>query len=91
MPPSQEKQNSKKNRPIDDALKYSGMAFQLGITLAIGTFAGTKIDQRLQTERPYFTALFAILSLFAGLYLVLKDLFRKPPSSDPTDQSSSPS
>lgn len=88
MSPSQEKPTSKKKRPIDDALKYSGMAFQLGITLAIGTFAGAKIDERLKTERPYFTALFAVISLFAGLYLVLKDLFNKPPSPPDSPTSS---
>jgi uncharacterized membrane protein YfcA len=50
------------------------MAFQLLIPLAIGTFIGYKLDQRLQTSRPYFTALMALLSLFAGFYLSLKDL-----------------
>ncbi|MCB0644435.1 MAG: AtpZ/AtpI family protein [Phaeodactylibacter sp.] len=51
------------------------MAVQLGLVIAIGTFAGSKIDERLQTERPYFTALLALVALAAGLYLVLKDLF----------------
>jgi len=64
----------KKKPQVDQYLKYSGMAFQLAIVLAIGTYAGHRLDQYLQTERPYFTALLALLSLFAGLYLSLKDL-----------------
>jgi hypothetical protein len=57
------------------------MAFQLAAVLAAGVWAGTHIDLYFQTERPYFTAVLALLSLFAGLYLSLKDLIfgRKPP------------
>jgi len=51
------------------------MAVQLAVLLAIGTFAGSKMDAYFETERPYFTAVLALLSLFAGFYLVLKDLF----------------
>lgn len=51
------------------------MAIQLAVLLAIGTFAGSKMDAYFETERPYFTAIFALLALFAGFYLVLKDLF----------------
>jgi F0F1-type ATP synthase assembly protein I len=50
------------------------MAFQLAAVLAVGVWAGTRIDLYFQTERPYFTAVLALLSLFAGLYLSLKDL-----------------
>jgi F0F1-type ATP synthase assembly protein I len=65
---------TKKRPQVDQYLKYSGMAFQLAIVLAIGTFAGSRLDRYFQTERPYFTAILALLSLFAGFYLSLKDL-----------------
>lgn len=73
--------NPKRNPQVDQYLKYSGMAFQLAAVLAVGVWAGTRIDQYFQTDRPYFTALLALLSLFAGLYISLKDLIfgRKPP------------
>ena len=58
------------------------MAIQLGLVIAIGTFAGSKLDERFQTDRPYFTAFLALLSLIAGLYLVLKDLLVQPKSSN---------
>lgn len=73
-------QNPKKKPQVDQYLKYSGMAFQLAIVLGAGTWAGMRIDRYFQTERPYFTALLALVSLFAGLYLSLKDLiFGKKP------------
>lgn len=54
-------------------LKYSGMAFQLGAAVLMGTLAGKYIDQYLQLEKPYFTLLLALLGVIAGLYSILKD------------------
>ncbi|MEK7254276.1 MAG: AtpZ/AtpI family protein [Bacteroidota bacterium] len=55
-------------------MQYAGMAFQMGILIAIGTFIGTRLDRHFQTERPYFAAAGAILFLFAAFYLTLKNL-----------------
>lgn len=50
------------------------MAFQIAIALAAGAWLGNWLDRSAQTPKPYFTALFTLLGLFAGLYLSLKDL-----------------
>ena len=55
-------------------LKYSGLAFQLGATIAIGAFIGYKLDEWAQFDKQYLTALFAVLFTLAGLYIALKDL-----------------
>ncbi|MFK7773273.1 MAG: AtpZ/AtpI family protein [Saprospiraceae bacterium] len=55
-------------------LKYSGLAFQLGATIAIGAFIGHKLDEWAQFDKQYLTALFAVLFTLAGLYITLKDL-----------------
>lgn len=60
---------------LRDYAKYSGMAFQMGIIILVGTLVGKKLDAYFQLERPYLTIFFALLSIFAALYLVLKDLF----------------
>ncbi len=58
--------------------RYSGMALQLAVPIAIGVFLGQKLDAHFHTQRPYFTGLMAILFLFIGLYLSLKDLLFPP-------------
>jgi F0F1-type ATP synthase assembly protein I len=63
-----------KPNQINAALKYAGMAFQMGFILAIGAFLGLKIDRYFATKRPYFTALFVLIFLFIAFYLTLKDL-----------------
>lgn len=69
-----------KARPKYDAyLKYSGMAFQMGIIILVGTYAGKKLDEHFQSERPYLTVFMALFSIFAALYITLKDLFTGNP------------
>lgn len=59
-------------------MKYSGMAFQMGAVMFIGITIGKKLDERFQTDKPYWTMLLALLSTFAALYLTLKDfIFKK--------------
>ncbi|WP_353484406.1 AtpZ/AtpI family protein [Haliscomenobacter sp.] len=54
-------------------LKYSGMAFQMGAIILIGAIAGQKLDQYFHTTQPWFTLVFSLLSIFAALYVSLKD------------------
>ena len=61
-------------KQVDAYLKYSGMAIQMGVVILVGTLAGQKLDAYFQTGRPYLTVLFALLSIFAALYLTLKDI-----------------
>ena len=58
-------------------MKYAGMAFQIGIIILIGAFIGKKLDARFEMERPYLTVVFALISIFAALYLSLKDLLKQ--------------
>lgn len=69
--PEAEKARSRR----DAYLKYSGMAFQMGIIILVGTLIGKKLDAYFQTERPYLTVVLALLSISAALYITLKDLF----------------
>jgi len=79
-PSPQESDPDKKNAAAKgrDYMKYSGMVFQMGIIILIGTWGGKKLDERLQTSKPYFTVGLALLSIVVALYVVLKDLIRRP-------------
>ena len=69
-------QASKKRLTDSKYLKYSGLAFQLLAALLLGMLAGKKLDNYFNTE-PYLLAICLLFGLAAGMYLVIKDLFRK--------------
>jgi apolipoprotein N-acyltransferase len=70
----QKKSDAKNPKRIPNVMKYSGMAFQMGIIIWIGTFLGQKADAYFQLETPYLAALGATLALFIALYTTFKDL-----------------
>ncbi|MEO5906018.1 MAG: AtpZ/AtpI family protein [Saprospiraceae bacterium] len=58
-------------------LKYSGMALQLFVLLAIAAWLGQKIDQKLGSSKPYFTIILILLFTGGFFYRLVKDLTRK--------------
>ncbi len=64
-----------------DLAKYSGLAFQIGFIILAGALLGKWLDSRFQLSKPVFTLFLSLLSVFAALYLSLKDFIgKKPPS-----------
>ena len=55
-------------------LKYSGMAFQMGIIILVGALLGRKLDNYFHSPKPWFTVALSLLAIFAALYSTLKDL-----------------
>ncbi len=93
QPPKQHKPDSDDSsdpKPILDPhrvrsyAKYSGMAFQMGIIILAGTLFGQWLDEKLQTG-PYLTIFLALFSIFAALYVALKD-FISPSKKKEDDQ-----
>lgn len=73
-----EQQQRPGRRRQEDFMKYSGMAFQMGVIILIGAFVGQSLDARFHTEKPYLTVLCSLLAIFAALYITLKDFFVGP-------------
>ena len=57
-------------------MKYSGMAFQMIAIIFIVTLLGKRLNDYWELDPPYVTALFALVSVLAALYLSLKDLIK---------------
>ena len=58
--------------------KYSGMVFQMGITIALGVWGGIKLDEKIPISKfPVFTVTLSLLSVFAAMYWVIKGLLQK--------------
>ena len=72
------KKNSKKleGKGLNDYVKYSGMAFQMGAIIAIATWGGLKLDKLAGFETPIFTIILSLLGVFGAIYSVLKDFIK---------------
>jgi uncharacterized YccA/Bax inhibitor family protein len=74
----------KKKRNKDDnkssgyyLARYSGLVFEMLGIIALGTYAGHKIDTHRNAGFPLWTIVLSLLSIGIALYIVLKDLLRR--------------
>ena len=54
---------------------YSGMAFQMGVIIAGGTYGGIKLDEWLSLS-PLFTIVCALASIALAMYVMINKLTR---------------
>lgn len=56
--------------------KYSGIAFQMLVIIALGAWGGIKLDEYLHTPFPVFTLILILLSVALSIYSVVKNLLK---------------
>lgn len=67
-----------KRPPLESYARYSNLAFQMFAIIGLGVFGGVKLDEWLKIGFPVFTVLMSIFSVFAAIYIAIKDLIKKP-------------
>ena len=72
MPSAEKPQNSR----LKKWARYSGMAIEMMSVIAVGSFAGYKIDERRGAEFPLWTLILSLTSVFAALCLIIRNVMR---------------
>jgi membrane protein DedA with SNARE-associated domain len=57
-------------------LRFSGMAFQMGVTIFAGVWAGQWLDTKFQFQKPWCTLTLALAAVILAMYNVIRDLAR---------------
>jgi F0F1-type ATP synthase assembly protein I len=52
------------------------MALQMGLTIGLFVWGGTKLDSYFQNKTAVFTIVLSLLGITLAMYLVLKDLIK---------------
>ena len=58
-------------------MRYASMGTQMLIIMVLGVFGGFYLDKWLGLKIPVFTLLLSLLSVFAAIYLSVKDFIKK--------------
>ena len=66
--------NKKPKKPLNKYARFSGVAFQMAVTIFIGTYIGVKLDEKYPNENNIFTLAFSLIFVFAALYMVIKQV-----------------
>lgn len=63
----------KKKPSVNPYVRFSSMAFQMGITIGAGAWGGTWLDEHYQLEKPVWTIVLSLLGIGISLYLVIRE------------------
>jgi len=74
--PEDSQENSRKKKPSNAYLKYSGMAFQMIAVMLIFLFLGRFLDQNFNTE-PILTAICTILGVFIAIAFFMIQILKE--------------
>ena len=66
----------KEKKNWSSGASYSGMAFQMGIIIAGGTYGGVKLDDWINLS-PVFTIICALASIALAMYVMIHNLSQK--------------
>lgn len=61
-----------KKRPIPDYLRYTGLGFEFLACILLFVGIGYFLDNKLQTEKPWFLLVFSLLGCIAAIYLIVR-------------------
>ena len=67
----------KQKNQLDNYIKYSSLAFQMGGIIALFCWLGVWLDDYFETETSWFAVSGSLLGVFGSLYAVLKQLLQK--------------
>lgn len=67
---------NKPNGPRDKYLEFVNIAFQMGIIIVAGVYAGIWLDKKYPNEFSGFTIGISLLGVFIALYLVIRKVMQ---------------
>jgi len=73
---SDKKDEKAKKNGYKKYLRFSGIAFQMGITILIGALGGQKLDSLQENESQVWTIILTLLAVFASMYIVIKEVIK---------------
>jgi len=65
-----------KKSQLKAVAKYSGIAFQMGGTIYLGSLLGKWLDQKYQNQDGLYTKIVTLVAVFIAMYLVIHQVIR---------------
>jgi hypothetical protein len=67
-------ETEKGNSGFNKFIRYSSLAFEMGIIIAAGTYGGYWLDNHFSFEKPILTICLSLFAVLSSLFLVIRQL-----------------
>jgi hypothetical protein len=74
--PDPKPEKPKKTKGTNPYLRFTGLAFQMGITIGLGAWGGSELDAWSGNQKPVYTIIFSLLAIGISLYLIIKEALK---------------
>ncbi|TDS57917.1 AtpZ/AtpI family protein [Myroides indicus] len=68
--------NKRQTSSVNQYIRFSGIAFQMGIVIAAGIYLGVWLDEKYTNTYSLFTVICSLLSVFISLFLVIRQVHK---------------
>ena len=69
---SNENQDQEPKNQLNTDVQFSGLAIQMGAIIAIGTFAGVKLDEKYPNKHNLFTLVLTLTSVITSIIYLIR-------------------
>ena len=66
--------SQKSKKQLNKYIRFTGIGFQLGVTIYLAVYIGKKLDSHFLMEKKLFTLGFILISLIASIWSIVKQL-----------------
>ncbi|MDB4089029.1 AtpZ/AtpI family protein [Flavobacteriales bacterium] len=63
-------------KKVNSFAKFSSAGIQMGVLIVAGVYFGEWLDKKFEFESPWMTIVFALLGVFIGLYIVIREVIK---------------
>lgn len=74
MKESEKKPSKKPNSSLNQYVRFSGVAIQMGVIIGISAWGGKKLDEHFNLNKPYLTIVCALSGVALALYLIIREV-----------------
>lgn len=65
-----------KKSGINPFLRFTGIAFQMGVLIALGAWGGTELDVYAGNKNPVYTIILCLLAIGISLYIIIREAMK---------------
>ena len=75
------KKNEKK-KPLNKYIRFSGIAFQMGLTIYLGSLLGEWLDQKYPNDNQLYTKICTLVAVFGAMLSVIVQVTKLSKDND---------
>jgi len=70
------KANKKSSNTLKGYSRFSGIVIQMGVIIGLGSWGGSKLDEKFNSETPIYTIVLSLSSVGLALYLIIREVIK---------------